>query len=196
MVKVNLLKPELATVRNALTLKFGSGKLQRILLLFSLIIFLSGIVLMFYNYCQKSSLLKISSKYAEAEKLKKEVHSLTKEKEKLTSAISLLSGYLKREIIWSEKLDQMSDLLSQEAWLTKLSYENRSGSNASLNLSGGIIAQGKLSPIGILSDFVNQLKANKEFSADFDMPVLTDLRSETKSGAEIMVFSIEMPLRK
>jgi cell division protein FtsB len=198
LVKVNLLKPESSTVTKAITLKFGSGKLQRTVLLFSLILFIGGLILMAYTYYQKNSLSKISSQYTQAEKVKEEIKSLTKEKDKLASAINLLSGYLKREIIWSEKLYQMRGLIPKEAWLTKFSFEKRSGRDidASFYLSGGLIAQAKITPIGILSNFVNQLKANKEFSADFDMPILTDLRSETKSGIEIMVFTIEMPLRK
>jgi len=198
LVKVNLLRPESGGVKKMVALKFGMGGLQKILFLLSTILFLGGIILMFYTYYQKKNLSRISSQYWQAEKVKEEISALNKEKDGLISRIDLLNGYLKRELIWSERLGQLRNLIPQDAWLTELFFEKKPGKEerSSLNLRGGLMAKGNISPISILSSFVDKLKSNKEFSADFDNPVLADLRTEMKSGIETMVFSIEMPLQK
>ncbi len=193
MVKVDLLKPEPGRVKKAVT--FNLGSLQKILYSLIIVSFFGGGLLMFYTYYQKKNLTRISSQYLQAQNLREEMKAFTQKKDKLTNGISLLSGYLKREIIWSGKLTQMRSVIPAEVWLTKLSLEKKSGL-ASFYLSGGLIAKGNLNPIGVLSNFVNKLKADKEFSVDFDKPVLTDLRSEIKNNVEIMVFTIEMPLNK
>ena len=198
MVKVNLLKPGSGAVKRAIMLQFGAGRLPKALFLLSLIVFLGSLALNFYTSLQKKNLSRIDDKYQQAEKIKEQIKALNIEKEQLIRGINLLGRYLKRDILWSDKLSQMRDLIPQEAWLTKLSFNKKSDKEGdySFYLSGGLISDSKVSPIGILSSFVNQLKANKEFSADFDIPVLTDLRSQNKDGLEVMVFSIEMPLKK
>lgn len=198
MVKVNLLKTKPIEAAKAIRFKSGDGKAQKILLSISLIFFLIGVGLKIFVYRQQKSFSRISFQYVEAEKVKKKISVLTQEKDELASQLSLLGGYLKKEIIWSEKLNQMRNLIPQEAWLTKVSYEKKIGKDitSSFYLSGGIIVRGNINPIGVLSSFINQLKANKEFSVDFDNPILSDLRTGIKNNLEIMVFTIEMPLRQ
>ncbi|MFH1129010.1 MAG: hypothetical protein V1699_06360 [Candidatus Omnitrophota bacterium] len=198
MVKINLLKTKPTQVRKAIRFNFGSGKAQKILLSISLIFFLIGAGLRIFVYRQQKNFSRVSSQYVEAEKVKEKIRVFTQEKDELDSRVSLLSGYLKKEIIWSDKLNQMRNLIPQEAWLTKVSYEKKIGKDASSSfyISGGMMVKGNISPIGILSSFVNQLKADKEFSADFDNPILSDLRTGIKDNLEIMVFTIEMPLRQ
>ena len=198
MVKVNLLRPESGRVKKIAFNFAGGGGLQKNLFLLSIILFSSGIALSGYTYYQKKNLYRIDSQYQKAEKVKEEVKAFNKEKDRLIRGIDFLSGYLKREIIWSEQLNQLRNLIPQDAWLRKLSFEKKAGTErvSTFNLSGGLIAKGNASPISILSSFVDKLKSNKEFSADFDNPVLADLRTEMYSGVEIMVFSIEMPVRK
>lgn len=197
MVKVNLLKPGSGGVKGALALSFPAGKLSKVLYLLSLLFALAAFFLMLRAHFQKTSLYKVSSEYRQAEKVKEEIKALTKEKEGLTGFISLLSGYARRNIAWSAKLDSMRLLIPKDAWLTQLSFGGKYGkeSGYSFDINGGLISGSKTGPIAILSSFVNQLKTDKAFSEDFGMPVLTDLRSQNQEGIEAMAFSIEMPLK-
>ena len=102
----------------------------------------------------------------------------------------LLSDFLDTGHCW-ERQDGL-------IWVLRTSAYKKFGKSqdASLNLRGGLLTTGNANPIGVLSSFVNQLKSNKEFSADFDNPVLTDLWTEKREGEETMLFTIEMPLKK
>lgn len=197
MKKVNLLKPELGGIKKTFIPKFLFGRIQKFLLLLGLISFLMGIFIIIQNIYQKKYLYQIDNQYSEAEKLKQQIGVLSQEKDKIDKEINLLDGYLKREIIWSDKLSRMRNLIPKEAWLAKLSYEKRPGKEqSSLYLAGGIIPEQKENAISVLSNFINQLKENREFSSGFDNPVLSDVRTEVKDNMEIMAFMIEIPIGK
>jgi len=147
------------------------------------------------NVNQKKNLSLISSEYGQADKLRQAISVIKEEQEKIANEITLLKSYLNRDVIWSVKLEQMRNLIPKEAWLTRFSYEKKAGKEqASLNLSGSLIPKQKENSIAVLSNFVNQLKEDKEFFSGFDNPVLSDVKTETKDGVEIMTFVIEIPV--
>ena len=96
------------------------------------------------------------------------------------------------------KLDELRRLIPKEAWLKKLSFDQKSGKEKEyvLTLSGSLAPSRDMSAIAGLSHLMNQLKGNQDFFAGFDNPVLSDVRSETKDKTEVMSFIIDIPMAK
>ncbi len=178
--------------------KLTFGGLPKFILGLSGLCFCIGLLLGAHSLYLKSKLNTISSEYKEAEKLKKEIGLMYQEKDRLAKRMELLGGHLKRDVIWSVKLRQLRSLIPQEVWLKKLTFEQKSlkPQDYSLSLSGALVPGPDANAIASLSNFMSRLKGDKDFFAGFDNPVLSDVRSETKEGVEVMSFIIEMPLAK
>lgn len=199
MVKVNLLSPELIPIRKAASLAFYLRNLPAILFSLSLILFIAGIYLKVETIYRKRRLRNITQAYMQAEELTKKIKSLKEQGAKLNEEIGALSAYLKRSLLWSEKLAQLRSLIPKEVWLSRLSLEKRAVKDSyisSLFVKGSLIPQNRISPIGTLSMFINGLKEDKAFFRDFDNLILSDFLTETYKKTEIMTFLIEMPLKE
>lgn len=204
MVKVNLLRPELGKVKrvgSSVSLpRLRFGRLEKNIFLLALLFFILGVGLALHRLYLEKNFTQITNQYSKAAKARDEVSGLNKEKEKLNRQVYFLEGYLKREIIWSQKLEQMRNLIPPEVWLKKFSYEAKPAQDKYggpyLYLSGGLTPTKQTSAIGILSNFINQLKENKDFSRDFENPILSDVKTEVSNNVGVMSFVIEMPLGK
>ncbi|MFH1457853.1 MAG: hypothetical protein ABIG31_01645 [Candidatus Omnitrophota bacterium] len=200
MARVNLLKAEIGGVSRALTPKFSLGRAPKFLWMLSGISFLVSLLIVAHTLYQKNNLKFISSEYNEAEKLKKEIGVLYQEKDELNKEGELLAAYLKRDVIWSEKIDQIRRFIPREVWLRKLSLEQRVSRGKEkerfLYLSCALVPKPGTTFIATLSLFMNQFKENQDFLVGFDNPVLSDVKSEKKDNTEIMTFVVEIPLRK
>jgi hypothetical protein len=158
-----------------------------------------GIYLRIETIYRKKSLSNITQEYMQAEELTKKIKSLQQEGAKLNEEIDALSVYLRRNLLWSEKLAQLRSLIPKEVWLSRLSLEKKAvkdSSISSLFLKGSLIPQDRTSPIGTLSMFINGIKEDKAFFRDFDNLILSDFLTETYKKTEIMTFLLEMPIKK
>jgi lambda repressor-like predicted transcriptional regulator len=199
VVKVNLLSPELSPIRKATSLAFHLRNLPVILFSISLIFFIAGIYLRVETIYRKRSLSNITQEYIQAEELTKKIKSLKEEGSKLKEDTDTLNTYLKRNLLWSEKLAQLRSLIPKEVWLSRLSLEKKAVKDSyisSLFLKGSLIPQDRTSPIGTLSMFINGIKEDKAFFKDFDNLILSDFLTETYKKTEIMTFLLEMPIKK
>lgn len=197
MVKVNLLPHDLGGVKKSSTVSGNLQKVPAFLLLIGFILLLVSIILWIESTYRKKNLETAIKEYKTAWELSVKIEDLKKEQKSLNSESSFLEGYLKRDFLWSEKLKQLSVLIPKEVWLKKLSLEKRQVKNAALNLftlKGGLIPNENSTPLGTISLFVNRLKADKFFAADFENPVLSDFHSEVYKNTEITAFIIEMQL--
>ena len=199
MVKVNLLPSELSGSGKAVYPAFNFRGLAVFLLFLNFTFLLSGIYLRIETIYRKKGLYRITDEYQQAEGLAKKIKALNKEQDKSTGELNFLNGYLKREVIWSEKLGQLRDIIPQEIWLKELSSEkisNKDSGFGNLYLKGALIPLDKAEPLGTLSRFINKLKEDNAFFIDFDNLILTDFRTETQGNIEIMTFAIQLPFKK
>lgn len=199
MAKINLLPSEINKAKKAVGVQFSLEILLRFLLFLNLIVFLAGIYLRLNTMHRMKGLSSITNEYQQAENFTEKVKSIKQERKGLAGEIGLLNSYLKRDILWSEKLSHLSRLMPEEVWLTGFSFKKKSAKDSlkrNLYLKGALRAQEKSTPIATLSGFINQLKKDEVFSADFDNPALTDSKTETQDKVEIMAFAIEIPFKK
>ncbi|MFH1076763.1 MAG: hypothetical protein V1753_08010 [Pseudomonadota bacterium] len=165
----------------------------------TLFFFAGGIAVRMVNFFREKSMPQILSQYQQAQDLATKIRNIKTRENELHSEIEFLNRYLARDILWSDTLAVLRDLIPEQVWLTQLSFERADIQNAplaKLYLRGGLIALGKEKPLELLSMFVNKLKTDNELSKNFNSPVLTDSHNEMYNGKEIMVFSVELPLRK
>ena len=198
MVKVNLLSPESARVKKTISLGFNFHKASVILFSLGIVFLLVGIYLIIETAYRKQSLIRLIEEYTAKQELKKKIEVLKLELDKSEGESNILKNYLQRSITWSKKLSQLRDLIPGEVWLKQLSFEKKSMGGSyfnNLSLKGSLIPKDRNSPIGTLSMFVNKLKQDAMFFIDFENLVLSDFRKETYKNAEVMTFSIEMPLK-
>ncbi len=198
MVKVNLLQAEAGKAKKIAIPEIDIQKPLALSIGLSLLFFLVGIFFRVETAYRRAGLSNITKEYQQEEERVRKINALKQEKDTVAQEAAYLNGYLKRNIIWSQKLAQLRKIIPKEVWLTNLSFEKKTGKDTqgfSLYLKGGLIPQDKTSPLGTLTKFINKLKEDKDFFIDFDNPVLTDFRTELRENTEIITFAIEMPFK-
>ncbi|MCM8801647.1 MAG: hypothetical protein NC912_06615 [Candidatus Omnitrophica bacterium] len=197
MARINLLPAEFRRIQKQPTLSVS--KIPKIIFSLGIIFLVVGISLRISTLFQRKSLNRIIEEYKNTQELNKKLVSIKLELNNLEEEINFLNNYLKRDINWSEKLSQLRDIIPEEVWLTYLSFEKKSLGTASfktLLLKGKLIIQEKVSPVSALSIFVNKLKQDPSFFANFENLTLVDFHTETYKNIEVMSFFIELPVKK
>jgi len=203
--KVNLLPPELRRTRRSVLpqLRIQGSPLSLIFLGLSFLAV--GIFLDAVGLYQKKEFKRLNTQYNQQyrhlEDLAKKKDALEQKLNRITLELNLLSGYLERDLVWSDKLNQLRNLFFKEVWLTELYFEKKGAKaketeEGNLYLKGGLAPQRKSSPIGTLSRFITQLKEDKAFFSDFDNLTLTDFKTDRRNNTEITNFTIRMSFKK
>lgn len=198
--KINLLQSKLSKENLSLSsIKFNIQLLPVVLFSLSGIFFLFSLGLKMHIYLQEKGLQDIIAQQKKIIEIVENTKLEKEEQQRLMDDIILLKGYLKRGIVWSDKLTQLRGLIPERVWLTRFSFQKKSDKNSGtdkLSLKGGLFPEEDKNPLETLSQFVNNLKSDAAFFSDFSNLVLVDSRSELKGSDEIMTFAIDMPLYK
>jgi len=196
--KINLLRSSLSKEKFSFSsIEFNLQLLPVVLFLLSGIFFLFSLGLNIHIFLQKKGLENI---IAQQKKINEIVENTKLEKAKqqmLRDDIALLKGYLKRNVVWSDKLSQLRGIIPERVWLTQFSFQEKRDLDSGigkLSLKGALFPDENNNPLETLSQFVNTLKSNAAFFSDFSNLVLVDSRTELKGSDEIMTFAIDMPL--
>lgn len=154
---------------------------------------------------QQKSLDKIMARVKESDLLSKSIEDLKAEHRRLIRDLGNIDVYLNRGIEWSQKLVQISRIIPEEVWLTKLSFKkghNGDKENDLLSIKAGLVsspnvgaADGNRPPIGLLSRFVNKLKRDREFFSDFDDLSIAEARGAKKDGIDIMALELRLSIK-
>jgi Tfp pilus assembly protein PilN len=143
------------------------------------------------NNRHRQQLSAVSEHYEQIEAAIKKARVFMQEEEKAKEDLALLTSYLKRDLLWSDKLARLRDLVPDRVWFTKLSYEKDS-----LILNGNLIASAGMNLLSSLSSFINDLKGNEEFYSVFTNIILTYSSTQEEAQNLIMVFEIKLPFKK
>lgn len=200
MIEINLLPEELKRKRRKRQLPKIPLIPTTIIFISALIIlqvFLSGVV--FFGKKQLSSVEKewqaLAPKKRELDAIKKKI-SLTAKK---TEAIENL---MKERLSWSRILNEISNSMTPNVWLTELRYEEKSqakqGSKGSkeimakvrsLVLSGAASGKGE-EATAYIAHFITSLKQNDKFFRDFEDIEVVSIKKSIMEGADVMNFTI------
>ena len=195
MAKINLLPPEAGKVKKDTAPVFSARAAGKLLLIVNILLIAAAICLRVSAWQRSKSLTSVDSEYQQASIVNKKIHTLLQEQSKVLQEFNSLKRLAQRDILWYEELSRLPQIMPEEVWLTSFSFKKKSAKDSSrkiLYLRGGLRPPKETSHIVILSKFINQIKEDPVFSADFDTPVLTDSKTENQDTTEIMSFSLEM----
>lgn len=205
MIEINLLPKELQKKKfklpPAVVFKWG---LVSLALLVSIPFIIGGFI-----HAKGSALLVLREEEARLAPLKKEVEDLQRNVAGLTNRLAPLDKFRGEGIIWSRKLNQLSDALPREIWLTRVSLEGagqrglpapRAGEQEQMLVIEGVVAAGKqegmLAPLG---RFIENLKSDKSFFSDFvsieSRGIKEKVITARKIKQAVLSFEIVCPLK-
>lgn len=206
MIEINLLPKELQKKKfrlpPAVVFKWGLALLA---ILVSIPFIIGGFI-----HAKGSALLVLRGEEGELAPLKKEAEDLQKEVAGLQSRFAPLDKFRGEGIIWSKKLNQLSDALPREIWLTRVSLEGtgqkgfpapQAGGQGQMLVIEGVVAAGKresmLAPLG---SFIENLKSDKSFFNDFISIESKGIKEKVISTEKIkqaaLSFKIVCPLKR
>ncbi|MFH1478192.1 MAG: hypothetical protein ABIG92_00270 [Candidatus Omnitrophota bacterium] len=115
-----------------------------------------------------------------------------KEAEKIQGEISMLSAKLftldqitKRDLLWSDKLDELSGLVLPGIWFNRLYVDSKE----KLIITGSVISK-KEEAMAIVGKFMKNIKDNKSFFKDFSSIKLESAQIKSGEGREVVDFEI------
>jgi len=164
-----------------------------------LILFIASaalVILVMLNVCVVSL---TAVKEFQLGRLKKKWDGLAKQREKVNQALKLSSNLsqdakviqqlLGSKVSWSFKMSRLSQLLPAGIWFNQFSFKG-----TSLALLGSVISL-KKEEMALINSFLNNLKQDKLFFADFDNIELTSVQRRVFGGYEISDFVLSGRLK-
>lgn len=121
---------------------------------------------------------------------KNDVDMLKKDVKRIEQKVASIDELMVKRILWSQKLNSLSDSMIPGIWLTKLSLAGAKESGGSyLNIEGCAISTygDETATVG---RFISSLKGNKDFFKDFSQIELESMQIKTIKDIEAMNFKI------
>jgi len=114
--------------------------------------------------------------------------------QELSKKLHSLASIIDKRTIWTSKFNELPKILPEGAWLTELSCSEQLSKNnkftRSLKLKGVVYNQDPTQEVGIITNFVSDLKANKEFALGFQAITLDSVTSAEFEGEPVKRFEI------
>ena len=197
MIEINLLPAQYRIKKKGKRKKIAPEKKTLFLLSIAIEIFLI-LAVVGYSFFLQIELKKVKKELAKTEEelkvlepLYKEVTLARKEIETIKPKLVVLDALVESRKLWSRKLNQISWLLHEKIWLTKIEV-----SKTLLTLKGSAVSLEGEERLQAIADFMAILKGDKNFFADY----FEDLRFVNCSSREIgnfdvMDFTFELPVK-
>jgi Tfp pilus assembly protein PilN len=121
--------------------------------------------------------------------------ALDKIKEEIAAVgekVTAVEGLIKKQVHWSRLLNELSNSLTANIWITKLFYEESPGrynKTRTLTLQGSAAGKSE-EATSLIARFIEALKENKNFFADFDTVELISIREGQVAGQDVMNFTL------
>jgi len=190
MIEINLLPEELRKKKSEFSfdlnmeaekLKFWiAGGAVGILILIFMVIFTAS----FVRKTQIDGLLArekdFSSKFSQVDSVNKEIVVLR-------AKMSALDQLTKRKFLWTEKLNQLSDLVLPGIWFTHVytDSENR------LIIEGSVVSKSE-EAMASVGKFMKNLKEDQQFFKDFKNIKLESVQRKNKEEKDMVDFKIAL----
>jgi Tfp pilus assembly protein PilN len=195
MQKINLLPKDLAPPGLSEELVSSIRKVAIILGAGVIILVLLGGILRIELARKNKILSKIMTRVKESDLLAENIEDLKRREESLKEELDNIEVYLDRGLIWSNKLIQISNIIPEEVWLTRISFKREKDKKENLNIQGALVPLADTPAINVLSAFMNKLKEDEEFFSDFEDLLIREIRTSTKKSIDIMEFELQLVLK-
>lgn len=186
MIEINLLPEELRKKEGLRLPKefyiIGVGVLSFLIVLHAT----TGMIIKWKRY----RVVKLTQRWAELAPLRKSVDVIRQETADLDKRAGGIDRLMVRRFLWSEKLNQLSNLVIPGIWIRTLSLNPSPPSKnlpLTLNLKGSVVSrQGE--EMAIVGKFITNLKNDRDFSEDFNNIELKSIQRRGIRGTEVMDF--------
>lgn len=129
------------------------------------------------------------------------VCKLKADKEKLEAKILVMDKLLAQRLLWSRKLNQLSDLMSPQVWLSSLAVISNptsrmvegkevQGVSRSLLIRGKTYSNKGEKMVEQVGDFIRRIEEDEPFFKDFVNVELISTEREAIGPAEVMRFEV------
>ena len=199
MAKINLLPSERTSEKKSRGPALSVRTVLWFLLAANIIVILASLGIRVFAWQRLKGMGIIDSEYQQASAVSRKIQTIKQEQNKLTQELGALEKLAQRNVLWSEELSRLPQIMPEEVWLTSFSFRSKSlkgQEDKTLYLKGGLRPPPETIPMVVLSKLINQLKEDPLFSADFDAPVLTESKTEKRDTEDIMTFAIEMSYKQ
>lgn len=190
MIEINLLPEELRKKKPELFLNLNieSEKLKfwigggavGFLVLIIIVLFLGS----FASKIQTNSLLAREKNFAARIS---EIDSVSKETAAIKVKMNMLDQLTKRNFLWAEKLNQLSDLILPGIWFTRVYTDNENR----LIIEGSVVSKSE-EAMASVGKLMKNLKDDQRFFKDFKNIKLESVQRSNKEEKEIVDFKIAL----
>jgi hypothetical protein len=211
MIKINLLPDDLKKKKNQFNMpKISIGYFPAIFSAIGLLAAVYGIVFAMINI-NKSAYEKMSREWKVSEPEKKAIEVIRSKNLEIASHVDSIEGLMDEKVFWYRKLNQLSDLIIPGVWYTKIAIDKkitlieeepepgkkkrRGIAKKKQHISPYLAIEGEVSSmqgedIAILGKYIDKLKQNEEFFADFTNIELDSTELHTILEKDVMKFRI------
>lgn len=188
MIEINLLPEEMRKVKLIREMRFLNKK--------SLIIGLGCLVLFHIFLCTLAAsserrMVRLEQNWQDMGSQRKIIMALKQELSEINKKIPLIEGLISNRILWSEKLNLISNLLVGGVWLTNLSLVEKQVSTAEtsqlLIIKGSAASRTQEEP-ALIGKFMQNLKEETVFARDFEEIELGPIKKRRIGKTEVMDF--------
>jgi|GEM_PF-2592308 len=206
MLKINLLPPELRRKKRKKVVVFEPTQTFLILVVVCELLAFTGVYLMI-NTTAGNKQKELNAINAEIERLKAEVRDVENLKSQalaLEKKVQIIDELMLSRLIWSKRLNELSNLLPENVWITSLSISTQSVASPGggppvtkkvLNLTGKVLNPPGEKAVDLVGTFMNNMKTNPSFSAVFDEPEFISSSTESSGDQQLLVFGLRVPLK-
>lgn len=161
---------------------------------FILLFFIILAGLAFQVKSKKNSIAALDKKLSNLKASYQEIETLNKRKKELSDRLAFYQGLFENNILWSEKLSLINNVLPSQVWLTSIYTETKP--NRILVIKGSATSSVESEIIDSISEFVDQLKKEPSFTKDIGEIKMGSLISEKKGNLSVMNFSLLCRLKQ
>lgn len=189
MIEINLL-PEEQRVKK--TEQSAASQLDNIVFLFPLIVIIVVLVhlyLLIMFFSKTSTYASLEKKWRSMEPQKKEVSGMKSEIDANVADARAVEAFMKDRIELAAKLNKLSVYLPSGIWFNDVSFSRRQ-----FIVRGSVVSL-KTDEMDMINTFVQDLKSDREFSADFVSIELGAVQRKTIGSYDVVDFVLTSSLQ-
>lgn len=187
MIEINLLP---AKYRKRQIQLPDLGRLKTVPLVIGTMSFLVGLYLILtaISVVKSNTLNRLNDEWQFISVQQQMAAKLKKKMKQFEKKADLIDSLVAERLLWSKKLNQLSDLMTDGIWLESLSLGERKGKQI-LILKGDVVSR-KKEETALIGEFMQELRQDKEFFSDFKEIELESIKRRYIGETEVMQFNL------
>ena len=194
MIRINLLPPELRKKKRKRVVTFEPAQTLLVIIVVCELAACMGAYVAISMKAGKRQ-RELNSISAEIARLQKEVEYVTRlenNAKDLQQKVQIIDNLMFSRMLWSKKLNGLSNLLPENTWFTAFSISRPSGAGIILNLRGKILNPPGEKAVNLLGVLINNMKANLYFFENFSDVEFVSTSTTKEKEKEILNFELRL----